>query len=112
MHAFGQLSCREGKPCFILAWIRKQLQTFKETQSLKHSGVDADTHGVITGFNAPKCRTAGKGPFSDDRRWQTSTSACVINVEPELTQGTSDSRRGAMGCWHNGIFVFLYRHLM
>jgi hypothetical protein len=112
MYTSGQPVCCEGKPGSILARIRAELQSFEETQSLKYSGIDADAHGVITGFNAPECWTAGKSSFSHDRGRQASPSACVMDIQPELAQGASDRRGRAMGRWHNETFVFLYLYLM
>jgi hypothetical protein len=52
-HALGQLFGRHGEAYLVFARVREQPQSVEEAQGLEHSGIDADTYGVVALFNAP-----------------------------------------------------------
>jgi hypothetical protein len=112
VYAFGQLLGCDRQPRLVSAWVRKQLQTIKETQSLEHGCIDADAHGVVPRFNAPKRRAAGEGAFGNDLGRQASTAPGIADIKPELAQGPPHANGRTMGCRHDGTFVFLYLGLM
>src|ERR1700730_7841719 len=86
-HACRQLFGCDGESCLISAWVREQPQPVEEAQGLEHGSIDANAHGVITRFNAPKRWTAGKGSFGDYSGRQTATATGVADIQPNLAEG-------------------------
>jgi hypothetical protein len=86
-HTFRQLFGCDGESRFISAWVCEQPQTVEEAQGLEYGSIDANTHGVITRFNAPKRRAAGKGSFGDDSGRQTATAPGIADIQPHLAEG-------------------------
>jgi hypothetical protein len=84
MDAFGQpLGC-DRQPNLVAAWVRKQLQSAKQTQSLEHRCINANAHSVVPRFNAPKRRAAGEGAPGNDLGRQASTAPGIADIKPKL----------------------------
>jgi hypothetical protein len=70
----------------VAAWICKLAESIQESQSLKHSRVDANTDRGITRLNSPYRRAARKRSLSYDSRRQAAPAPGIPDILAELVK--------------------------
>jgi hypothetical protein len=67
---------------------------------------------MVASLDPLQRRTAGKGAFGNDCRWQSATAAGIADVGAKLAKRPAYRDRGSVGSRYNVIFLLLKQALM
>jgi hypothetical protein len=88
VNVFRQFGTRQRLTNTVVTDVGDLTQALKETERLKYSGVDADADARVSSFDSLQGGPGGKCSLGDDGHGKPSTTASVVDIRPELVQGS------------------------